>query len=887
MVGGRDRHTPVAITAAGQAAPLREPLRLPRAAALRPPRTVLPASSTSFVGRTRELAELADLLTDPGCRLLTLVGPGGIGKTRLSLEVAAAAQESFEDGAAFVSLQPVADAEALAPAIATALGYALTGREDAREQVKRHLRPARLLLILDNFEHLLDEALWLAELLDEAPGLCLLVTSREALNLREEWRYPLGGLALPGDEGGDPEVPEQTEAVRLFMARAQQVRRDFSLAAERAGVLRLCRITEGMPLALELAAAWITALSPDAIAEEIERNLAFLATNLRNVAPRHRSVQAAFDHSWALLSEEERRAFRRLALFRGGFRREAAEQIAGANLPLLAALVDKSLLRYETDGRFHLHELLRHYAHEWLRAAPDEEMQTDAAHRDYYLSLAADLREPITGGAQREAVAAITAELDNIRAAWRSAATAGDCAALGRAAHTLTIYHDFRARYREGLSLLEEGLLVLRAALPSPQADRLLASMLVDVARFNHRLMRLPAMRAALAESDACYARLASPPPPGQFTDPGVWWGILALLGGHYAEAARLGEEAVCRNTQHDRPGNLPLAWWVRTAAALWQEDLATAGEYASRGTAAALAAGDRWYLTYAHNQQGHIATARGDYGEARRHYEVGYAIREEFDDPEGMAGGLGHLAKVAARQGAWAEAEDLYRRSLALAREIGDYGAQVHALNGLGLVACAAGDFAPAGLHFAEGLSLAAEVRFMRFILTLLTSAGDWLLQTGRAAEAAAPLALARDHWASDPETRERARHLFATVERSLPPPVCAAAIERGRGGDPAELAVRLAPTLTMPPVAAPTQPAEAMRPVPAGASALVEPLTARESSVLRLIAAGRSNREIADELFLALNTVRSYSQQLYGKLGVGSRTQAIVRARDLRLID
>jgi DNA-binding CsgD family transcriptional regulator len=231
-------------------------------------------------------------------------------------------------------------------------------------------------------------------------------------------------------------------------------------------------------------------------------------------------------------------------------------------------------------------------------------------------------------------------------------------------------------------------------------------------------------------------------------------------------------------------------------------------------------------------------------------------------------------------------------------ARDIGDLVTMAWALNGLGRTACATGDYATAGHHFAEGLRLMAEVRFMRHLLIFIASAGDWLLQTGRPTDAAEPLAFAHAHPASDYETRTRARQSLATAEAALPRETYAAAVERGQGDDPADLAVRLIPMLTalVADTMRSTQPArgdEAAQALPLSASPLtempsplVEPLTDRELEVLRLIAAGRSNREIADELFLAVNTVRSYSHQLYSKLGVGSRTQAIARARDLRLL-
>lgn len=227
-----------------------------------------------------------------------------------------------------------------------------------------------------------------------------------------------------------------------------------------------------------------------------------------------------------------------------------------------------------------------------------------------------------------------------------------------------------------------------------------------------------------------------------------------------------------------------------------------------------------------------------------------------------------------------------MYRSSLAIARDIGDQITMATALNGLGKLACSTGDYVAAGLHFAEGLRLIAEARFMRLFLDLLASAGDLLLKMGRPAEAAEPLALVYAHPASDHETRTRAQQLLAAAAAALSPEAYSAAVERVQGVDPADLVARLAPVLTTPLPADSIPASPAAHQHTAATRALVEPLTARELAVLRLIAAGRSNREIADELYLSANTVRSYNHQLYGKLGVGSRTQAVARARELGLL-
>ncbi|MGH2353778.1 MAG: ATP-binding protein, partial [Chloroflexota bacterium] len=373
----------------------------------------LSAPPTPFIGRQADLAELSSLLSTPACRLLTLVGPGGIGKTRLALQAAArlrdaraaASGRGFGHGVYVVALQALRSPDLLLPALADALALPPVGSGDPLAQLLNYLRDKAVLLVLDNFEHLMHGAALLAGILAAAPQLKLLVTSREALNVQEEWLYPIQGLPFPDSElAADL---EDYSAVRLFAERARRVRWDFSLDAERAGVVRVCRLVEGMPLALELAAAWTKTLPCAEIATEIESSIDFLATRLRDVPERHRSMQAVFEQSWARLDGGERAVLRRLSVFRGGFRREAAEQVAGASIPTLSLLVDKSLLRLEVDGRYQIHELLRQYAEERLRCAADEAAQVHDRHCAHFAALLQARLGDILGSHQQEAVAEI------------------------------------------------------------------------------------------------------------------------------------------------------------------------------------------------------------------------------------------------------------------------------------------------------------------------------------------------------------------------------------------------------------------------------------------------------------------------------------------------
>ncbi len=346
----------------------------------------LPTQPTPFIGRTEELADIRQLFDNPACRLVTLLGPGGIGKTRLAQEVARQSLEgqgpAFPQGVYFVSLAPLQTADLLAPAIADALMFAFHS-EEASDQPQRdhlmqladYLRQRQMLLVLDNFEHLISGSSLVSELLRQAPLLKILVTSRERLNVRGEWAYEIQGMHFPdaGQAGG----LENFSAAQLFLQSAQRAQVGFSPSTqEQAEIARICRLVEGFPLAIELAAAWVRLLTCQEIGAEIEKNLDFLADSLRDLPLRHQSLRAVFEHSWSLLPAPEQKLLSALSVFRGEFSRQAAEQISGASLPRLSSLVDKSLLHRNLSGHYEMHELLKQYAREKF----DSRTGTPAVH---------------------------------------------------------------------------------------------------------------------------------------------------------------------------------------------------------------------------------------------------------------------------------------------------------------------------------------------------------------------------------------------------------------------------------------------------------------------------------------------------------------------------
>jgi predicted ATPase len=304
--------------------------------------------SVPLVGRQAELEQINERLAQPECRLLTLVGVGGSGKTRLALEVAAQQEHSFAGGVVWAPLQAV-DAESyLVSALADAAGISLTGMDEPFAQLIRYLRDKRLLLVLDNFEQLLDTTQLLVDILQAAPGVKILVTSREALKVQQEWLCHIAGLAFPASQVTGNLL--DYAAVQLFVERARQARPAFSLVEEQAGVVRICQLVEGLPLALEIAASWTHMLRCAAIGAEIQSRLDFLRTHLRDLPDRHRSLQPVFDQTWQRLSAGLQHVFACVAVLRGSFDLEAAREIGGARLEDLAQLVDKCLLSV-TTGR--------------------------------------------------------------------------------------------------------------------------------------------------------------------------------------------------------------------------------------------------------------------------------------------------------------------------------------------------------------------------------------------------------------------------------------------------------------------------------------------------------------------------------------------------------
>ena len=838
-----------------------------------------------FIGREKEFNDIQQLLSQPDCQLLTLVGPGGIGKTRLALQLGAMNNDAFARGSFVVYLQPLRSAEFFVPAVADALGFSLTGQEPPLVQLGQYLGDKEALLILDNFEHLPDAADQLSTLLPSTPLVKYLITSREALNLQEEWLYPVGGLTFPTER--DTGAAEQTyDAVQLFNERAQRVYTDFSPAEEAEAIIRVCRLVGGMPLALELAAAWRKTLTCQEIADEIQSSLDFLTTRLRNVSERHHSIQTVFDQTWQRLNEREQDVFKRLSVFRGGFQRDAAANLTGASLPILSALVDKSLLQLDVDGRYQIHELLRQYAAEQLEKSTSDVQQTQADHANYYIQFLHQRSDDVSCGRQRGALLEIRQELDNIRVAWLWAVAHVDADALQKGSQPLGLYYQLLGGYLEGLTLFSQATKVLQAQPQSEATDLALLGTLMYQAWYHLRFGRQEGTEACMVQSQAIYRRLNIPPLPGHLTDPNAPLSFVALARGDYATAVQYAEQVRQVGEAQKHPINRQFAYHLLAEANLGLGEYETAQKFAQQAYAQALMSGDRWFMAYILNNLGQIAVALGDNRMGKTHFQSSYEIRQAFDDPEGMALALINLGNLALKEQSFAEAKERYQRSRTIYQDINDKGGLAAANRGSGIVSFEQGDYLLSQDYFRQALQIAVEIDYRPVLFGLLVNIAELLWKMGQRERPLTLLAFTVHHPATDHETQNIAKTwLTNEYQKMVSPQLFAAATAKGEASELDHLAADLLHQLLLPPT---TASEEQATPSPTeSAQALVEPLTPRELDVLELLCEGLTNREIADELILAIGTVKFYTGQIYGKLGVRNRVTAVVRARELDLID
>ncbi len=806
-------------------------LQVSRPAVTEPPvrrRHNLPMQPTAFVGREEELDQIAQHLADPACRLLTVVGPGGMGKSRLAIQAGEEHLPLFRDGVWFVPLASLDSADLLPSAIMDALDVPPYGGQDSKRQLLNYLRERQLLLILDNFEHLLEETPLVTEMLAEASELKLLVTSRERLNLRGEWAFSLGGMCVPKEAAYFVKATAELEsysAIQLFVECARRAQSDFSLGVVSApSVVRICQLVEGMPLAIELAAPWVRVMDCEEISREIEANLGFLATTLRDMPPRHHSMRAVFDHSWELLSTEERSVLQKLSVFRGGFRREAAKNVAGASLLALTDLVDRSWVRRSPSGRYDMHELTRQYCEEHLLQNQEAGEQVRDRHSDYYAAFLGEQEPRLKGRDQVEAVESILEEMGNIRAAWDWAVEWGNLAALDKCVDSLHWIGLRRGWQREMTQALGAAVAMLRQRSSADESDLLLARILW---RQGHLTVFLEgASKGAVAlceESVALLDRLApSVRQQKACASAKMRLGLLLENKGESSRARELYHQALVQATEVGDEWNRGYGLWVLANSLPSSGKYSEAEGYLRQAVTLFDRLGDQWMKAWCLNSLRYVLRVTGEYEASESLAQEQLRIRRELGDPQGLDHALLGLAEAEASLGKYEQARQHFREMLAIGEEYGSPFMRHHCAFGMGAIAAAQGEYEEAAELFGDaatafrdlgmlseaflalvklGHAVSALGDTQRAVECFRRALGDAIERTcipealsalvgvaslsakgGELQRAAELLALALNHPAIYHQDRVRAQQLLADLESELSPDALAAAMARGQ---------------------------------------------------------------------------------------------------------
>ena len=703
--------------------------------------TNLPPERTPFVGRKNELTEIRQQLGET--RLLSLIGPGGIGKTRLALKAAEGVLDEFPDGVYFVPLAPIRSVKDIIQTIAEGLKFPIATHENPQHQLLRYLWKRELLLVIDNFEHLLDGVGIVSEILQAAPGVKVMATSRERLNLQSEMILHIAGMDFPAHAGSKDTLAY--DSITLFMQSAKRVRPGFDPSPEELeGIADICQLVGGMPLAIELAAAWLHILNVNEIADELMKDLDILATEMRDAPARHRSIRAVFDHSWSLLSRVEQEIFMHLSVFRGGFTREAAQQVAGASLQLLAGLVDKSFLNHDPDaGRLEVHELLRQYAQEHLEETPENDLSAHEAHAAYYADFMEQRWEHIKGRDQMEALAEIEADMENVRVAWRYYLDQENTPQIWKLIYALWHFHWIRSWNHAGTELFAEAVKALQEADDETKA-----------------------LRALTVVFQAWFM---------------AWLGIPER---GYEQARE--SVGVLEGLNH--PKALLFAYYSIIINAYFLGRITEMTEAAGRVIEIAEEIGDKWLIALVLFAPGMNALILGKYAEAQRLAESSLELYEEIGDVFGSTMPMTILGHVALGREEYESAKQFYLRCLKISQRTGfNYSLQTSSKY-LAKVSFLMSDYVEAEKYLIQCLTLSKEVRFIRDVINLLYEFARLKAAQNYLEEAVELLALVIEHPTSNQtrwlegRIRDSAKGLLAKLEAELAPEIYSAALERGQ---------------------------------------------------------------------------------------------------------
>jgi len=866
----------------------------------------LPAQTTPFVGRENELIELNMLLEQPETRLITILGPGGMGKTRLALEAANRQVDNFSDGVFFVPLAPLRSTHGIVPAIADAVGYKIPADDrDPRLHLDDHLQDKILLLLLDNFEHLIDASPLIHELLEAAPQIQILTTSRERLNMSGETIFNLAGMDFPETI----EEALDSSAVKLFVQRARRVQPDFKLRDEDLPhIVAVCRLVQGMPLGILLAAAWLEMISIEELAREISQSFDFLATEMRDIPERQRSIRAIFLHSWNLLSETERKVFARLSIFRDGFTRQAAQAISNASLRDLTGLANKSLLTRAPEGRYEIHDLLRQYAKEQLELSGESEAFRHA-HSNFFADFLNEREADLKGRRQLAALDEIEADFENIVLAMDWAVQHRNYDAVYRMVESLYWFGFIRRETKDMLLYAMEVFTPHGDQQPHLAYSRLLARTWPYVSDARSNVEK--ALTIARSYDDRlgiaiCLQTL----------------GWLTYDRDHdFVGAINLYEQSLEYYQQLDNRFAMADVYTNLGLCRTRLEQLSDAILFYRKGLEISREMGDKLRTATALSQLAENALLKGLYTVSELSYQESALLTREMMTVWGIVWTTAQLGVMALLRGDIDRARKFGDECMALVEYLPYMRDKMPALVLMGLICVIDEDYVSAEAFFNQGKATESAYGFVPVLIGEIAMAmcdyglgnddlaqeltlsilrhthrspmiKTWCLlivallqnRAGDKKRAATLFSLAFHHSASPKGIIDKwsmLTRLRAELEASLDD--FDDAWERGKMLD-LDSTIRLLLTEEDKTTTedSPLIPDHIM----AVNNALVNPLSERELEVLRLLATGMSNREIAEHLVVAESTIKKHITHIYDKIGVTSRTQVIVRAQELHLI-
>jgi predicted ATPase/DNA-binding CsgD family transcriptional regulator len=856
---------------------------------------------TPFVGRTYELTDIADRLQRPECRLLTVTGLGGSGKTRLALEAAQQLASHFRDGVIFIGLQQISRTDLLIPAIARALGLMLYGDADFESQIFGFLHNQSVLLVLDNFEHLLSGADLLSRIIGHAPNAKILVTSQEALDLQEEWLYPLKGLDMP--RSAYATSLEAYPSVQLFLYHARRFQPGFDLTTERDSIIRICEMTMGLPLAIELAASWLKGLTAAQIAAEMRRNLDFLSTTARNIEERHRSIRAVFDHSWTLMPEHERRTFAALSVFHGSFDQQAAGQVAGASLASLASLVEKSLVRLGSQERFHMHELLRQYGMEKLTASGERDT-IEARHSSYFSRLVLEKETSLKQAQQLQTMQTIEEDFENIRAAWEWSVQHQQVENLQIMLNGLYLFGFLGKRNRDVLTLFQQTLEV-------PVSDTTFhARLLTRRWGFLHWWYHSD-VQGALAGIEHALDIATADNNQFEVAFCHLMAAYVMFYTQRYVDAVSHLETSKGIFESIHEP--YYVAWVLHRLgyAYAWLHDPDREIQYAEQSLSLARQAQDRFSLGICLYNLGSDYILKGDYTKAKQYGQEALTYSLEAGQQCLISHVKSLLALCAFCEGDYQTCFDYAHEALTIIQDIIHLVVQPYNIALLVLLACLREDYAEAvrlnhsGKHHSTN-TMGFQLQY--WALAALTSGLSEQDQARTYVENAlqfshTPMDAAPTIWIipnvacllaeRDPEKAvELLSWVFAYPDTVLnwarQWPLVTRLLQRLQTQvrpDRYRVSWERGEELLLDDIKTYLQ-SEFSSIFKQENGNDLHLLTAREREILQLMAAGMTNPQIASQLIIGVGTVKTHTLNIYRKLEVANRTQAIVRAQELGLL-